>query len=109
MYIKVIEKIGDRATDMQQGDLIHDEIVSGFNLHEIVELDFAGMNTILSMFLNNAIGALYKNYDSSFLNTNLKIKNLGDEDMFILKRVISRAKDFYAQPEAISNALDECM
>lgn len=107
MYINVLQRIGDRATDMQQGDAICTEIISGFEKQETVEIDFSGMKTVLSTFLNNAIGALYKDYSSDFLNQNLKISNLCDEDMFILKRVISRAKDFYAQPQRVSDVLDE--
>ncbi len=107
MIISVLQEIGDRATDMQQGDRIHAKIVEGFSENEKVEVDFSGMQTILSTFLNNAIGALYKDYDSQFLNGNLKIINLCQEDMFILQRVISRAKDFYANPESVSDALDE--
>ena len=109
MYISVLKKIGDRATDMQQGDLIHEDIVSGFANHESVEIDFNGMKTILSTFLNNAIGALYKDYSSEFLNSNLKIVNLCDDDMFILKKVIARAKDFYANPQDVTDALNDSL
>lgn len=93
MTIKIVEYIGDRATDMKQGDKICYLIKEGFHKGEIVELDFAGLKTILPTFLNNAIGALYKDYGSSFLNQNLKIVGLDDEDLFILKRVTKRAKE----------------
>lgn len=106
MYIRILEKIGDRATDMKQGDRIHDEIVVGFKANETVELDFNGMQTVLSTFLNNAIGALFRDYSSEFLNQNLKITNLCDEDLFILKRVISRAKDFYKDPNGMTDTLN---
>lgn len=109
MYIKVYDEIGDRATDMQQGDTIYEKIISGFSIHEIVKIDFSGMNTILSTFLNNAIGALYRDYSSEFLNENLKIINLCPEDLFILKRVIERAKDFYSNPQNITNALNDLL
>lgn len=107
MYLKVIDEIGDRATDMQQGDTIYKKIVSGFAAHEVVEIDFSDMNTILSTFLNNAIGALYHDYSSDFLNQNLKVTNLCPEDMFILQRVIIRAKDFYSNPQKITDTLND--
>lgn len=107
MNIRVIEYIGDRATDMQQGDKIYKLIVDGFNQKEKVYIDFSDMTTILSTFLNNAIGTLYKDYTSEFLNENLKIENLCKDDLFILKRVIDRAKDFYAKPQVIQSVLDE--
>lgn len=107
MNISVIEYVGDRATDMKQGDEIYNLIVDGFNKNEIVHIDFSNMTTILSTFLNNAIGTLYKDYTSEFLNENLKIENLCKDDLFILKRVINRAKDFYAKPQIVQSVLDE--
>ena len=109
MYIKVFDEIGDRATDMQQGDIICKKITCGFSTNEVVEIDFSGLKTILSTFLNNAIGALYRDYSSEFLNKNLKIINLCAEDMFILKRVIARSKDFYSNPQNITNTLNDIL
>lgn len=106
MNIRVLDYVGDRATDMKQGDEIYELIIDGFSRQEKVYLDFSDMTTILSTFLNNAIGTLYKDYTSEFLNENLKIENLCKDDLFILKRVINRAKDFYAKPQLVQSALD---
>lgn len=78
--IKIVDIIGDRATDTKQGDILYKEIVD-----------------VLPVFLNNALGALYKDYDSKFLNEYLEIKNMSPDDMFILKQVIARAKDFFCK------------
>lgn len=107
MNIRVLDYVGDRATDMRQGDEIYKLIVNGFNKKEKVYIDFSDMTTILSTFLNNAIGTLYKDYTSDFLNENLKIVNICKDDLFILKRVINRAKDFYAKPQIVQSVLDE--
>lgn len=109
MNIKVIEYIGDRATDMKQGDEIYQLIIQGFNNDEIVTVDFEGLNTVLSTFLNNAIGTLFKDYKSDFLNKNLKIQNLCEDDMFILRRVIKRAKEFYSNESLVTTALDKAI
>lgn len=107
MNIRIIDCVGDRATDMKQGDEIYKLIMDGFSRQEKVYIDFSDMTTILSTFLNNAIGTLYKDYTSEFLNENLKIENLCKDDLFILKRVINRAKDFYAKPQIVQSVLDE--
>lgn len=101
MTIKVLEYIGDRATDMKQGDMIYELIIQGFKKGEKVYVDFGGLTTVLSTFLNNAIGTLFKDYDSDYLNNNLSILNLCEDDMFILRMVIKRAKEFYGQPCAM--------
>lgn len=107
MNIKILELVGDRATDMKQGDEIYKLIVQGFQNKEKVYVDFEGLTTVLSTFLNNAIGTLYKDYESEFLNANLNIINLCDDDMFILRRVIKRAKDFYKNEILVTSVLDE--
>lgn len=99
--------VGVRATDMKQGDKVYKLILEGFKNNESVCVDFGEMNTILSIFLNNAIGTLYKDYKSDYLNKNLKVTNLNEYNLFILKRVIDRAKDFYSNPKFITNILDE--
>lgn len=105
--VKVIDLVGERATDTAQGDILYQRILDAFSDKQQVLLDFAGMKTILSVFLNNALGALYKKYDSKFLNNNLKIKNMSPDDMFILKRVTERARAFFANSQDITNVLDE--
>ena len=41
MVIKIIEIVGDRATDMRQGDQIYKLIVEQFAKKEKVTIDFA--------------------------------------------------------------------
>lgn len=109
LNIKVLDYIGDRATDMKQGDEIYSLIIQGFKKGEKVCVDFEGLTTVLSTFLNNAIGTLYKDYDSEYLNKNLQINNLCEDDMFILRRVIKRAKEFYRNESLITGALDQAI
>ncbi len=107
MNIIIRDYVGDRATDMDQGDTIYNLIIAAFKNNDKVYIDFSDMTTILSTFLNNAIGALYKDYTSEYLNKNLIIQNLCDDDFFILKRVIKRAKEFYTNTQAITSVLDD--
>lgn len=105
--IVIKDIIGVRATDMKQGNKIYDLIVRGFQSENSVCVDFKGMTTILSIFLNNSIGALYKDYTSEYLNANLELLHLSEYDRFILQQVTTRAKDFYKNTVIITKALDE--
>lgn len=107
MLIKIVNVVGDRATDMKQGDIIYKMIIEQFKKNEKVIIDFGDLKTVLSTFLNNAIGTLYKDYSSDYLNENLKIINLCPDDLFILKRVIKRAKEFYANENVVTKVLSE--
>ena len=101
MKLRIIDYVGDRATDTEQGNKIYSLIIEGLKEKEIVELDFSNMKTILPTFLNNAIGALYKNYTSEYLNQYLKLKNLCKDDLSLLKRVIKNSKEFYENQEIL--------
>ena len=96
--IKVFDITGSRAVlDSPDGDTLFYQILENFK---------AGERVILSMFLNSAIAPLYEQYDSNFLNEHLVIKNMSEDDKITLKRVNSRAKQFYK--EAKENS-DLCM
>lgn len=93
MEIVIREHIGDKATDMKQGDKICSLIEDAFANNQDVILNFADMTTILSAFLNAAVGNLYKSFTSSYLNAHLKVVNICDGDLFLLKRVTRRGKE----------------
>lgn len=96
--IKVYDITGPRAVlDTPDGDIIFNELQKNFKNHENVTLDFEKVDTILSMFLNSAIAPLYEIYDSDFLAKHLIIENMSNDDKITLKRVNSRAKQFYKE------------
>lgn len=96
--IKVFDITGTRAVmDSPDGDKIYQMINEAFLNQDNVVLDFDKVDTILSMFLNSAIAPLYNDFDTDFLNKNLTIKNMSDEDKATLKRVNMRAKQFYQE------------
>ncbi|MCI8805983.1 MAG: STAS-like domain-containing protein [Clostridiales bacterium] len=107
IFIKDI--IGNKALDVAQGEKIYKKIMRIFKKNEQVTLNFENVETILSAFLNIAIGTLYKDYTSEYLNKNLIIKNVSKDNLFKMKRIFSRAKEYYENREEITNLLDEAL
>lgn len=96
--IKVYDITGCRAVmDTPDGDIVYKQIQEEFEKGEDVTLDFENVDTILSIFLNSAIAPLYSEYDGEYLKEHLIIKNMSDDDKLTLKRVNSRAKQFYKE------------
>lgn len=96
--IRVYDITGTRAImDTPDGENIYRKLLDYFKNGYSVILNFEKVDTILSMFLNSAIAPLYNNYDSEFLNEHLIIKNMSNEDKITLKRVNSKAKQFYKE------------
>ena len=95
MLIKVKDVVGNRATDMEQSDIVYGMILQQFQKEEKVVLDFEGMDTILPSFLSNAICSLYKDFSEEYLNANLILKNLEEVYLYILEQMTKAAKMYY--------------
>lgn len=93
MIINIKELINSEfAVSPEDGDIVYDK-VKGFILRsEKVNLDFSNLDLITTAFLNNAIGKLLGKFNSDKLNQFVKFENISDSDLFLLKKVIERAK-----------------
>lgn len=96
-YLKVAKEIENSlAVSSDDGDELFQKIDSMLKSGQIVEIDFSGIEVMTSAFLNAAIGQLYSSYTSVQLNKQLKLKNVNKEDIFLIKKVIERAKEYFA-------------
>ncbi len=80
------------------GQKVYDKINEQLHLGQIIELDFESIEDMTSAFLNAAIGQLYGKFPNEFLNKHLHVKEgtIDRDDLLLLKRVIDRAKEFFA-------------
>ncbi|NLE04876.1 MAG: STAS-like domain-containing protein [Crenarchaeota archaeon] len=97
----------DKAISPEDGDLVFNRISFEINAGNVVILDFNSLTTIISAFLNRAVGQLYSRFNSEHLRTFLKTKNMDDDTKHILRLVVERAKQFYSSPESYKNAAKE--
>lgn len=108
LYINIAEKIGSpSALTQEQGNLIYNEILPVIQQGDQVTLDFNQIESMISPFLNNAIGQLYGKYTSEQISGCLIIKGFPDEKKATLNTVISNAKKFYSNREAFDSAAKE--
>lgn len=97
IILNVAETIGSpSALEQEQGDLVYNRIVSAFQNDEEITLNFSDVESIISPFLNHAIGRLYEAYDSEHIKRFLHMENFPKEKNSTLNIVISNAKKFYA-------------
>ena len=95
--IDIADKIKNpSALSQEQGDIIYNAIISAFEKGEIVSLDFKNVESMITPFLNNAIGQLYGQYTSEFIKNHLDFVNFPASKIPKLNIVISNAKNFYA-------------
>ena len=96
-YINVRECIGTPSAITQEaGDLIYKEICKAIENKEIIKLDFAEIESMITPFLNNAIGKLYEIYSSEQISKHLKLENFPPEKVSTINVVINNAKRYYS-------------
>lgn len=108
MDIKVIDLINSEfAVSPEDGDIIYIKLRNSIAEKEEVRLDFDRIDLLTTAFLNNAIGKLYREFTKEQLNKYIKIENISESDLFLLKKVIDRAKITFKDTSNITKAIEE--
>ena len=92
----------------EDGQKVHDKIVQAFKHDRSVSLSFANCGTVITAFLNAAIGQLYNGvYPEKFIEEHLDYTDIHDEDKDMVARVIANAKKYFANREGYDQAWKE--
>ena len=95
-YIDVADLIGSPfAIGEEEGNIVYNEINDSFEKNEVIHLDFNEVETIISSFLNTAIGKLYGKYSSEQIRKLLDLQNFPKSKNQTLNVVISNAQRYY--------------
>ena len=96
-YIDVAKEIGTpSALEQELGDIIYVEICDSIDKNEKIHLDFSNIKSVITPFLNNAIGQLYGKYSSEQIKSYLNLENFPKSKNSTLNLVIDNAKKYYA-------------
>lgn len=90
----VYNLVGSSAFSDNEGGILHAEIEKALTDSGCVMVGFNGVDIVLAQFLNAAIAILYEKHNSEELRKRLVITGL--KSTCYLRKVISRAKTFYA-------------
>jgi len=108
MKLSVFDLVGANCVTYGDGqkvyDLVHRELQRG----RPVELDFAGVRVLVSLFLNAAIGRLLEDTSSEDLNRLLIISNLPPGGVETIRHVIENSNNYYHNPQ-VREALDRIL
>lgn len=108
--IDVAEKINNpSALTQEQGDIIYYILIAHFDKGEEVGLDFANVESMISPFLNNAIGQLYGKYTGEQISKYLELINFPASKNSTLNIVINNAKQFYANKRIFTKTAKEVL
>lgn len=91
-----------QATVRTEGVKVYETIEKHLDKKEKVEVDFSSITMVVSSFLNAAIGKLYGKYSEEYIDANVKVVGLSDDDVELLNDiVIPNAKSFFENQEKI--------
>jgi hypothetical protein len=86
------------------GQKVHDKIAAVIREGGKVDLSFLNIESLTSAFLNAAIGQLYGEFSEEQIRDNLSVKDMAQEDLALLKRVVDTAKEYFKNPEVVTAA-----
>lgn len=95
------------ALTQEQGKKIYKLISNSIKEGNRVVLDFNGIESMISPFLNNAIGKLYGEFSSDVLNRSLSLENFPPEKLSTLLLVTQNAKKYYQDKEKYNSTLKD--
>ncbi len=103
--IKVADFIGTtHCISAEDGQKVFNKVESLLKSGKQVTISFEGVSTLISLFLNVAIGQLYGSFSEDEVRSMIKVEGLPSDDMELLKRVVDNAKKYYANPKGYDEA-----
>ena len=89
------------------GQKVHDKIAPLLREGRRVSLSFDRIETIISAFLNAAIGQLYGEFPEEKIRELFNVRDMAQEDLALLKRVVDNAKLYFANRKEFDQAWKE--
>jgi len=106
--INIFDVVGGKAAvSTEDGDRLFETIIAFLEKDFEIVLDFANIDTLITPFLNAAIGQLYSKYDSPFLREHLSVNNLTPEDRKRMVTTIEVAKEYFKDKDNFEKNIRE--
>jgi hypothetical protein len=89
VIIRVFDVVGSPlCVSSADGQLVYDKLAPLVRDGRKVALSFAQVQTLISAFLNTAIGQLYSEFSEERVRELLSVRDMAPEDVALLKRVV---------------------
>ncbi len=108
--LSVFEIVGNSlCVASDEGQKVHDRIAAALKEGHKVRLTFRNVTSMTSAFLNAAIGQLYGEFSEDTIRAGLRVADMAQEDLALLKRVVETAKLYFKDPQRFENAVRGAM
>ena len=91
------------------GQKVHDQIASNLRAGNIVHVSFLGVKSIITAFLNAAIGQLYGEFKEDEISGKIFLIDAKADDIEKVRRVVAGAKLYFKDKKKFEEAKREAM
>jgi len=108
VIVRVFDIVGGPlCVSAEDGQRVHDKILPLLKQGQKVVLSFEQVETVISAFLNAAIGQLYGEFPEDRIRELVSVRDMDQNDLPILKRVVENAKVFFSDPDRFKRAINQ--
>ncbi len=106
--ISIFEVVGSPlCVASGDGQKVYERLDIALEADRKVVLSFHNVTTLTSAFLNAAIGQLYGTFSEEQIRDRLKVEDMEQDDLALLKRVVDNAKLYFKDPERFDKVVEE--
>lgn len=100
IQVSIVEVVGfPLCVASSDGQKVYDRLAVVLKANRSVTLSFRKVTTLTAAFLNAAIGQLYGTFSEEEIRSQLKVKDIEQDDLALLKRVVDNAKRYFKDPQ----------
>ena len=108
--ISIFEVVGGPlCVATSDGQKVYDRLAATLEANRKVALSFHNVTALTAAFLNTAIGQLYGTFSKEQIRARLKVKDIEQDDLAQLKRVVDNAKLYFKDPERFDQVIQETL
>ena len=108
VIVRVFDVVGGPlCVSAEDGQRVHDKIAPLLRDGQKVVMSFEQVETLISTFLNGAVGQLYGEFPEDRIRELVSVRDLDEDDMAVLKRVVENAKTYFKSPKKFDQAWKE--
>ena len=98
---------GPLCVSAKDGQRLHDKILPLLEAETPLALSFEHVDTVISAFLNSAIGQLYGKLSEDDIGRLLSVRDMADDDREVLDCVVKNAVVYFNSPDEFDRAWQE--
>lgn len=96
---------GSLCVASSDGQKVYDRLAAALKADWDISLSFHNVTAMTATFLNTAIGQLYGTFSETRIRSRLKVKDIEQDDLVLLQRVVDNAKLYFKNPQRFDQVM----